>query len=541
MGHGERVWAISGRAFPHFRLRAGTVLLLALLITQAMPAWNVRAAESEPAAGADIYTKMLRRYDALNAELTHALNEIERGGANSFDGPALSSPARVLSMRGNASVTIGGELRATYAYARSSGRDPGFDPAPAAVRRQDGKTGAFSLPTARLSIDARMGDRWRAYLDINLHGHSGFHRVRQTVNPNPPGTNPPARDYAARENDLAYLNQAYIELMKGDHSGFGAILGKVKLPFGLWQKPNLYAQSFLDAPDLTGSYLMLPAGWDSGVRLPHASRLLDPALAAMIYYEMRDIVRFDAAVFQERDPGSGGDALVRFRDGGTQKIRSGESAPRSWQAGVSLQPLENWELTAHFRNRYSRTRGIGGWTNSPFRWDFAGNMAGGGGDPRWDGAPGQWADGGDGEAFGSRKNEQALVVGVAVEVPSTNLSITAEYAHGWNQGFNRHINSDSASVGFAYALTPRLTVHAQGEWLHVKDRSWMAETASGWARDTRNNHLYRAMLGAEYDLAGFMTLEAGWQYEYWRAKSSVLGESRLTTANMFYFGTRFIF
>ena len=477
-----------------------------------------------------VYNQVLRRYDLVSDELYKALADVEGTGV------IPEYHERVLSMRRNGSVTIGGEMRTTYAGAKSSWKDPGFDPARPNRGKTESKTGDLSISTARLMVDARMHERWRAFIDISLTGSSGFHRYRRTRNPNTFGSGNYSRDYD-REDLSDYLNQAYVELMKGDHSGFGFILGKVKMPFGLWQRPNLFAKSFMDSPDLTGSYLMNPDAWENGVRLPHASRFMDPVLAAMINYEMRDIIRFEAAVFQDKDM----DTVSHARSDGVRRYRSDSYLPRSWQVGLSLQPLEGWELTAHFRNRYSRSRGMGYWADSPYRWDFLQNGASGRGDPRWDSINGQWSDTGDGVAFGSRSNEQAVVVGLAVEVPNTNLSVSAEYAHGWNQGFNKYVNSDSVNVGLAYRLTPRLTLHAQGEWLHVKDRSWMAQTGAGWTRDTRNNHLYRTLLGAEYELAKCLTLEAGWQYEYWKARSSVNDEDRVGTANMFYIGTRFIF
>ncbi len=503
--------------------RAVWMLCLLFAFAPALPARHARAAE-------DAYAKLLSRYDALNDEIQHTLNAIEGGRP--------PPPNRVLSMKRNASVTVGGEVRAAYAFSNGSGYDPSFEPG-APSGRFDAKSGDFSLPTVRLSADVRAGQRWRGYIDINLHGHPGTRRVYGRVNPNAPGAPDPTRDYERVDADDSFINQAYIELMKAGHSGFGAILGKVKLPFGLWKRPNLFTKSFIDSPNLTGSYLNRD-GVENALLLPHASRFLDPAVAALLYYEMRDILRFDAAVFQESEE----ERTFTRRNGtdGVEETRSSELPPLAWQVGASIQPLENWELTAHFRNRHSRTRGVDMWTNSPARWDFRGNLAASGSDPRWDAAAGQWSEGGSGPSFGATRNEQALVIGLAVEIPTTKLSVSAEYAHGWNQGFNRHIHSDGLNVGFAYRLTPDLTLHAQGEWLHVRDGSWMAQTAGGgWARDARNNHLYRAMLGAEYALAPNMVLEAGWQYEYWRAKSSVLGESRLTKANVLYFGTRFVF
>ncbi|MCC8179321.1 MAG: hypothetical protein LIP23_00180, partial [Planctomycetes bacterium] len=157
----------------------------------------------------------------------------------------------------------------------------------------------------------------------------------------------------------------------------------------------------------------------------------------------------------------------------------------------------------------------------------------------------QWTDDGGGPAFGSRKNEQALAVGLAVEIPNTTLTVRAEYAHGWNQGFNKYISSDNVNLGLAFRATPRLTLHGQGEWLLVRDRSHMADDGAGPVRDSRNNHLYRVYLGAEYELLSGLFLEGGWQYEYLRfnsARGDAGGKfSRSFNASMYYLGTKFTF
>ena len=484
----------------------------------------------------DLYAQMMRRYERVNDELYKALSDV--------DDPYLPEyPDRILSLRKNATVTIGGEVRATYAYSDAQWKNPTLGQhLPAAEKflpdKAESRAGDLSLTTTKLLIDARVGDRWRVFFDLDLDGYHGYRGVnRRAVNLTRPGG--PVRGYAY-EYQRDYLNQAYVELMKAGHSGFGLMVGKMRMPFGLWNRPNLFAQSFMDAPDLTGSYLMTADNRSDAAVLPHASRLVDPVMAALVSYEMRDIVRFEAALFQENE--------LEYddynRSGGISRYRSLSHAPQSWQLGVSLLPLEGWELTAHFRNRHRRDRGIGSWVNSPYRWDFRGNLATGGGDPTWNGT--QWTDAPGDVAFGSRSNEQSFIVGVAVEF-STKLSMRTEYAHGWNQGFNKYINSDGVNLGFSYRLTPLLTLHAQGEWLHVKDRSWMGSDATTqWLRDTRNNRLYRGMLGLEYELASGLTLEAGWQYEYWKVTSSLGGlggrhARQVNTANMFYVGSRFIF
>ncbi len=515
------------------QLRITAYLFMATLVLAAAPA---RSGEEED------FARVLRRYEQVNSELQRALRDIDSPR------PVPDYPDRLLSIERNASVTIGGELRTNYIGSRGNFVDPGPPPAGFGIDAPSGapaksRTTDLQVSDARLAIDARIRYRWRARLEMNLNGYEGFHRVFRTRNPNDPAAGPP---YTADYPNLDwpyYVGEASLEMLKAGHSGFGFKVGAFKPSFGLQTRPDLVGRSYLDGPDLVDSYLMDPLAYRNGVRLPHAARFRDPVLAAMANYEMRDIVRFEAGVFQELCDYPRGYAVA----GGRYKYRNDSPPPRSWQVGLSLLPLEGWELSATFRNRYSRSRGIHYWADSPYRWDFRSNGASGGGDPAWDDATAQWVDGGAGPAFGSRKNEQSFIVGLAVEIPNTKLAVQLEYAHGWNQGFNKYLNSDDVNLGLSYRLTPLLTLFGQAEWLHLKDRSWMAQTAGGtWARDSRNNRLYRFLLGAQYELFSGMTVEAGWQYEYWNITSSLGGaggtkDERVSQANMYYLGTRFVF
>lgn len=510
--------------------RSVVARLIFLVVACALFAASLRAGEE------DVYKALMRRYDAVNDELKKTLADIE------YQMPPPDIPERSLSMRRNASVTIGGDMRTVYAYHKNTLHDPGFNPNNTFPRVADEKVGNLEMPNLKLLVDARINNRLRVFLDVNASGTRGMHRNRVFRNPNRPGDlNPTGRYTIEEESDI--LGQAYAEFMKADHSGFGFLVGRMKLPFGLWNRPNLFAQSFMDAPNLNGSYLAGDHGHIDRALLPHASRMIDPVYAAMVNYEMRDIIRFDAAIFQEKDV-----RLYSKHSGGTySRIRSEESVPQSWQIGASIMPLDGWELTAHFRNRHNNARGLSAFVDSPFRWDFRNALVSGAFDPRWDENRGQWSDQGTGESFGSRRNEQSFIIGLGVEVPNTNLAVRAEYARGWNQNFNRHIKSENINVGLTYKLTPKLSLHGQGEWLQVKDGSWMTSDGSdGWTRDKRHNHLYRTMLGLEYEAFKGLTIEAGWQYEYWRMKSALgsdgLGKERhINKAHLFYLGTRFTF
>lgn len=484
---------------------------------------------------ADVYSDVMRRYEAVNDEITKALSELD--GSR----PLPAAPERVLSLRKNAVVAIGGELRTGYSYTKNSWSDPGLDPHPVGAARTRSNIADLGITAAKLLVDVRLRERWRMYYDIDMTGFGGRHRnvkLKNPNNPNAPAGTPLTNRYEEEFVEQP-LQQAYLEFMKPGTSGFGFLAGLMKLPFGLWDRPNTFFQSYLDAPDMTGSYLMGSDGWNDALLMPHASRSPDPSMALMLNYEFRDIIRFDAALFQDREQ----TAYFSNRSNGLRENRSDTFLPQSWQVGMSIQPLDGWELTAHFRNRHSESQGISRWVNNPSRWDFRSNNVASR-NPHWDAAAGRWSDinTGSGVEFGGTKDEQSVVVGLGVAIPNTDLSVRAEYAHGWNQGFNKYISSDNVNVGLSYRLTPRLTLHTQGEWLHVQDRSWMAETAAGsgvWRRDRRDNNLYRFLLGAEYEVLTGLTIEAGWQYEYWNMTSRKAKHTN--TATSFYLGTRFIF
>lgn len=482
------------------------------------------------------YAEALRRSEYLAAEIDAALREID---ARRYDYDAdyrPSHPYSSLSLNRNATVTIGGQLRVNYIHSSANlpAPDSSRDPLTRG-HRGTSRTGDLSLTSTHLYFDVAFGQRWRAFFDFNLQGQNQHRHTRYRYR-NLGG----ARGYErVKMNDN--LEEAYVELLKAGHSGLGVKVGQFHLPFGLKAKPDLFMQSYLASADLTGSYLLGDNGYNGMARLPHASASLDPVMAALLSYELRDIIRFEAALFQDADQ----DADLRYtRDG--RRLKSEQ--PRSYQVGMGIYPLEDWELSVAFRNRHSRNRGIKAWTNSPYRGDFAGAWASGSRDPRWNPTTGQWDDSGTGPSFGARRNERSITAGLAVEIPHTGLSVFAEYAYGWNQGFNKHIRSDDVNLGLAYRATPRLTLHMQGEWLHVRDGSWLTTLpgpAGGWERDVRNNRLYRFMLGGEYELLSGLTLEAGWQFEYWRYHSSSgndgSGVTRNWRASTFYMGTRFIF
>jgi hypothetical protein len=386
---------------------------------------------------------------------------------------------------------------------------------------------AFALTRDRLNLDLEAGNRFHAFIEFNLSGDSQRRPLYASHN-----------DHGVyqQQRQENFLGETYLEFRKNGHSGAGFRIGRLDLPFGLAVKPDLFPGSYLDAPDLLVSDLLAPFGSTASPRLPHASRSEEPVMAVEASYDLRDIVRFSAALFQEER------RILGWANSTGWDFRSADPGFRSFQVSAGVSPLEGWELSLAFRNRHDRGRGVAYWTDSPFREDFRSALATGQSDPAWDPSRGEWSDQGGGEAFGSRSNEQAFYAGLALEIPLTGIALFAEYAHGWNQGFNQHINSDSLNTGLSYRLFPRLTLHLQHEWLRVKDASHLVDTGLGaWARDTHRHSLHRYLLALEYELYTGLWLEAGWQHEDWRDLSSLTRLKRRLASNLFYLGTRFTF
>ncbi|MDR1535571.1 MAG: hypothetical protein LBU64_10840 [Planctomycetota bacterium] len=480
-----------------------------------------------PAGGGegDAYARALAHGEAINARLDDLLRELD--GRSRGNGEGRFPPP------GGVRVAVGGELRFNYAGVKAdyAGPNPSGDPASGAGPGNS-RIADLKVSAAKLNLDVGAGRRWRAFLEINLQGFNGFSPIERLENANAPGVPPPG--VYRRVTAANHIGQAYVELLKDGHSGPGFRAGLIRPDFGLRGGRDSFGQSFLDAPNLEASGLMLPFNQTGGLLLPHASRFRDPVAAVLVNYEWRDIIRLEGGVFREPR---------RERKG---RFRPDDSPwPRSWQIGAGVMPLEGWELTAVFRNRHSESRGLLDWVDSPFRPDFRENLVSGAVDPGWNGN-GQWSDTGTGPAFGSRKNEQALAIGLALDIPGWDLGVSLEYAHGWNQGFNRHIGSDDLNLGLSRRLTPFLTLLGQAEWLRIRDRGWLTGAGGAWSRDGRRHRLYRFLLGIEYEPIRRLILEAGWQYEYRGVVTKGGGaggvrEKLVNTANLFYLGSRLSF
>ncbi|MCC8180658.1 MAG: hypothetical protein LIP23_07100, partial [Planctomycetes bacterium] len=219
------------------------------------------------APAGDAYVDALVQSDFLASELGRNVYLMD------YPQPESTVVERALSINRNATVTIGGDFRTSYIYSRANSVrpvDPNNPQDPITTPGRIGKSrlGDLSVVRARLFLDVELHQRWRARLEMDLQDQEHPHRIQRWQNDN--GT------YDDIDADHDILRVAYIEMMKAGHSGFGFKAGRFELPFGLSDTgADLIPESFMGAPDLTGSYLMSPDNWMHGLRMPHASKLLE--------------------------------------------------------------------------------------------------------------------------------------------------------------------------------------------------------------------------------------------------------------------------
>lgn len=416
---------------------------------------------------------------------------------------AIDYAMSVQSLNRKGTVRLGGEFWTKYTYVLSDypledGRDGGRS-----------QTSDLGVDRARLFVDVDTGGRWRAFMSADFTDSY--------------------LDKTSGKDADAILREAYLELRKAGHSGFGAKVGKMTVPFGL-DRPELMMDAYFDRPNMDGSYLLYNYNGENPIPLPHpAAKTTDPVMAGLVSYEARDIIRAELALFQE-SPGRGESAPYMYRN---------QHDPMfiSFAAKVGIYPLEGTELSFSVRNRHNGNRNLAFWQSNDMRTDFSG-FFGTGVDPTWNPATQQWWGMPSTVAeFGSVSDEQAFAAGLMVEIPGSKWQFYVQYARGLNQGFNAHINSQNVLIGTAYQATPRLRLTKQMEWLRVSDRSWLIN--NGLDRDYRLTRMWRSLLAAEYEFCDSLVAEIGWQHEWLKYQNS--RESGHTGADVIYLGTKFRF
>jgi hypothetical protein len=313
----------------------------------------------------------------------------------------------------------------------------------------------------------------------------------------------------------AMLHKVYFQWNNPCESGFSFLVGKDTVPFGIGFD-ELMLSPYIAGADFGNSWISFPYGeqgeifraWN-GSMLPAmighpGTDRADPAYQARLSYDLRDILKLEATLFQ--DPT--GRHLHRY--GNSYKID--DPGLGSYAVKVTATPFEGLEASVSFINRYNRNRFLEAWMDdSMWRPDINAVIS-----------PEE-------NAFGARKNSQAFSAGAVYTIPTTRLTLHAEYMHGWNQFFNRNIKSDNIHFGAKYGFTDRLRLYGQGEWLRMKnkdlgDRSTLWQTT--WA--------------VQYDLFAGLTTEAGYRHEWLRNKNA-WGWSEKSKANVFYLGTKYVF
>lgn len=164
------------------------------------------------------------------------------------------------------------------------------------------------------------------------------------------------------------------------------------------------------------------------------------------------------------------------------------------------KPVEGLALQASIANFYDKAPG----TSHP---GFAGGSLWGGAMP--------WRVGATTRGMGERwaKNNTNIGLGFRYRPAfMAKLLLWTQYIRGWNVDNLDGYDSDVVNFGFAYDFTEAFGVHAQGDYLRVKDGKRLdygdgtfssARKAAGWA----------GWCGVQYRLPYGASLEAGYKYE----------------------------
>lgn len=265
------------------------------------------------------------------------------------------------------------------------------------------------------------------------------------------------RDYEPDD----FLYAMYFEMRELWGMPIEARIGKQALPFGVRRDDLLLSPYIADRGDSGFSGRFNNPACDMDAYHPGAA---DRVFAAVVEWRpmaLRDLLTLEAGVFQDRDGRAVDDQLRRSRD---------DLLFRSFAARLRFSPFEKMELSTGILSRYRDA-----------------------------------ADGG-------RRN---WVWSVGLSSPLFVAPVTAfvEYQRSWRDDFVSGQHAEDVHAGLVWSLSPVLRLHARYEWLRVKRNG--SATATGRGELSR---FHRSLLAAEYELSSLITLEAGWQREWYKRR-----------------------
>ncbi len=357
---------------------------------------------------------------------------------------APATPEYITSIRKNAKVTVGGAVTTSYFYNQGTlERDDGAGFA----RAQNTKSGSLEVSDAVVDVEIAVSENVDAFLSLNLH---------ETT------------------SDTGVAESAWVRWKNIANTGFGIKVGRDDLLFGDGDAAVGYLYNFTHN-DGDGY-----AWWfedDAGsVFLPHNSWDHSSVTQIAPYWEGLDgKLLLEASFFAHKwngeDAYKDGQQYTTVRPDGSVRIRSRNYGLGSMSARATWTPIEDLHFSASVVNY--RTNDIDGWDHA------ADDLA---------------------------KDNTAAALSFAWR-PSflSRVNLWAQYVRGWNVNQYAGATSDALNFGLSVDVTDKLSVFAQGDYLHSTFDYTDHRDGSGSSR--------AVYAGGMYDMGDGLWFEAGWRYE----------------------------
>jgi hypothetical protein len=434
---------------------------------------------------AEIEAKLAAQ-DAQLAEQGDVINDL-RAKLEARETPEGGAES-IISIQKNAKVTIGGQVNTKYTFTSAKGVQTTVA---GDVGTEKHKRADFSVSDAYLNVQIDVNDYFDAYLSMDLHNGS--------------------------DGDSYGIPEAYYIRWKNlCNTGFGIKIGRDALVFGADGVGELgsYAAGSGDGyMELSEEYAIPHNGWDvSGVtQITPYWEGLDGKISwelSFMQHIYNDTAYMDGGVagtYHRSD-------YKQFTYQGTTYTYPVKTHSRNYGLGtistrLAFTPIEDLTLTASLANYHSN--GFPDDENGSMRQELLGP------DPFADYASGNLYE------YGSyRKNNTVFGLAFNYRPSSFNkLAVWGQWVHGNNVYFAKGAKSDAINFGVSYDFLENLTLFAQGDYLHLKDKrgsfAGFPFRATAWS----------SYVGLQYSLPYGVSFEAGWKHEWLRF--NIEGDSKI--------------
>lgn len=332
--------------------------------------------------------------------------------------------AGLVSLRRNAVVTVGGELRVDYDFRRTKSDGP-----PRNVR---GKYGDLSIRHANLRLRADVNPNVSALFKIDLS----------------------AKDDVTRDNE-EMLEEAMLVMRAVGGAGLGFFAGKGKAPYGqditigILQSYH-HAANRVDSAEGRVFIVDPPDDFHADPANPSFDNALPPmrpgqfdrTYMAGVSYEVEGVWKVEVAAFQpNRDEY---DRRLVHGAGGSKYARSDIGlAARVWWSPVA-------DLTVEASGMVARSQSMG---YAERRLDLAGD---------------------------ARAVNRAYAVSAGFDWRPGPWHVFGEYQHAWDWNFSKGYDTNTWQIGVARMIGDRWRIGAMAEHLRIDDRDSRQILDSYW-------------------------------------------------------------